>query len=362
MYDRNVSITSLRPFLLLLVIFNHCTPVVFSSSILDGGLLPIIFGNILTPAATGLFFLISGYLYFNRVNEFTYNTFKVKSQKRIITYVLPYLIWNCISASYEFAFQILKKYTYNIPIDFNILEQLWCCHVFDKESLNILGVPMPMYGPSDLPLWFLRDLIVVSFLTPIIYYLLKRLKTFCIFILAGIYVTQLWTSIPGFGIHAIFYFCLGSYMAINKNGFYLIKSNSLNLLIVVLSIVSTINCVYVYPQSFENLRYLLQITTILLTISIIWLAIKFNARYNVKIPQIIEQSSFFVYAVHACGLIFAPITLCRKLFDLIHIHNELFLCFLYLLLPFIVYGISVLYFYILNKYFKPVMFLLTGNR
>lgn len=88
-------ISNLRPFLLLLVIINHCTPVRFTSYVNGGdfemlNMLQNLFGHILTPSATGLFFLISGFLYFYRVDQFTLDVYKVKSSKRVKTLVVPY--------------------------------------------------------------------------------------------------------------------------------------------------------------------------------------------------------------------------------------------------------------------------------
>lgn len=161
-------ISNLRPFLLLLVIINHCTPVRFTSYVNGGdfemlNMLQNLFGHILTPSATGLFFLISGFLYFYRVDQFTLDVYKVKSSKRVKTLVVPYLVWCTISASYEFLYQVYQWHANGYPISFNLLESLWCCHLWGEKNLNILGWSMPMYGPADLPLWFLRDLIVVSF-------------------------------------------------------------------------------------------------------------------------------------------------------------------------------------------------------
>lgn len=82
----------------------------------------------------------------------------------------------------------------------------------------------------------------------------------------------------------------------------------------------------------------------------------------IVIPNIIDQSSFFVYAIHACGLFIAPTSICLKLEQCSSFQNEWLLCLLYLLSPFMVYGISVVYYYVLNKFFKPIMPVLTGNR
>lgn len=321
-----------------------------------------LFGHILTPSATGLFFLISGFLYFYRVDQFTLDVYKVKSSKRVKTLVVPYLVWCTISASYEFLYQVYQWHASGYPISFNLLESLWCCHQWGEKNLNILGWSMPMYGPADLSLWFLRDLIVVSFCTPIIYLLLRYLKGLLAIGMMLLYVTQLWTSVPSFSIHAFLFFTLGAYMAVDQKEFCLINSESLNWLIVFLAVVSIAIGLYQYPQSQEGFRYIQQTTTILVAIAMVWLAKSINEKYCIVIPNIIDQSSFFVYAIHACGLFIAPTSICLKLEQCSSFQNEWLLCLLYLLSPFMVYGISVVYYYVLNKLFKPIMPVLTGNR
>ncbi|MCD8183823.1 MAG: hypothetical protein LUE99_12910 [Bacteroides sp.] len=154
---------------------------------------------------------MSGFLYFYRVDQFTLDVYKAKSSKRVKTLVVPYLVWYTISASYEFVYQVYQWHANSYPIRFNLLGQLWCCYQWGEKSLNIFGQSMPMYGPADLPLWFLRDLIVVSFCTPIIYLLLRHLKGLLPIGMMLLYVTQLWTSVPGFSIHAFLFFTLGLY-------------------------------------------------------------------------------------------------------------------------------------------------------
>lgn len=109
------------------------------------------------------------------------------------------------------------------------------------------------------------------------------------------------------------FFTLGAYMAVDKKEFCLINSEWLNWLIVFLAVTSIVIGLYQYPQSQEGLRYIQQMTTILVAIAMIWLVKSINERYSITIPSIIDQSSFFVYAIHACGLFIAPTTICIKL-------------------------------------------------
>jgi len=44
------------------------------------------------------FFIISGYLFFYRVNKFTLNIYKEKLYRRVKTLVIPYVLWDIFCA------------------------------------------------------------------------------------------------------------------------------------------------------------------------------------------------------------------------------------------------------------------------
>lgn len=322
----------------------------------------IVFGHILTPAATGLFFLISGFLYFYNVKEFNLTIYKNKTISRFKTLLLPYLIWNSICTLYDLVVQIYNYKSLRDIINFDFGSKLWCCHQWGINSLNIIGNSMPMTGPADLPLWFLRDLIVVSFCTPIIYWLLKKFRYFFPIIMISLYITQLWTSVPGFSIESFMFFSLGAYMAIEKKEFVLVTSKSLNITFLVLAIAFVVTSLNMYPKSFQEIRFIQQITTVFVALSILRIAIAIDKKYSFEMPLLINKSTFFVYAIHACGLFLAPTVLMLKIESHIHLHSEFVLCLIYLISPFIVYGISLVYYSLFCKMFKPIMPYLTGNR
>ena len=72
------------------------------------------------------------------------------------------------------------------------------------------------HTPVNYPLWFLRDLICMSALSPLFYAFFKYLKIYGLLILLALYLSVWETNIAGLSMTAIMFFGAGSYMGIYK--------------------------------------------------------------------------------------------------------------------------------------------------
>lgn len=135
--------------------------------------LQILLGKTLTPAAVSTFFVISGYLYFANVTNFNKEAYITKTKRRFNTLLIPYLLWNLAGVITLIVLGTFNegKVGFNSLSDF--LSQFWCCNVWNENTVNFLGKHTPLYAHIDWPLWYLRDLIVMSILSPIIYVAVK---------------------------------------------------------------------------------------------------------------------------------------------------------------------------------------------
>ena len=61
-------------------------------------------------------------------------------------------------------------------IKYNSWHIFYDTYEWGTTRVNWLGYNLRMTGPYDLPLWFLRDLIVVIAFTPVIYYMVRKFK------------------------------------------------------------------------------------------------------------------------------------------------------------------------------------------
>ena len=196
--------------------------------------------HVFSCIAVPTFFLISGYLFYERIEIWDWNIWKGKIKSRIHSLVIPYLIWCVIAVLwkpsvwepyiripiYKLGAVILKgKPLHGIvdywnslePVKINWFHELWDYHKWGGINLNWLGNhTVHNTGPYLLHFWFIRDLIVVVLLSPFIYWLVKKLGLWFVGFMGFLFVSGIWIDIHGLGSTSIFFFSLGAYFTIKQ--------------------------------------------------------------------------------------------------------------------------------------------------
>lgn len=258
--------TQLRLPLIILVTYAHSYGGVTEGySILGSGwdtyeVLKIVVSQTLVKVAMPAFFVMSGYLFFANVTKWNTLTYWHKIKRRIKSLLIPYIIWNLLMA--------VKMHTYNLSI---------------------------FWKPANMPLWFLRDLIIVSLLTPIIYIGVKKLGWWIIVTLLPIYMTGIWAIQPDLNPYAICFFTLGALLSIEKmdimETFMRFEKPSY-----LLAFVFAIAMVLTY-QSYTYLFTMLCFR-IAGMVAVFCLAYRILSKTNHHIPQIACHASYFIYLAH----------------------------------------------------------------
>lgn len=170
----------------------------------------------LADIAVPLFYLISGMLCFYSIRRHGYRSLL---EKKSTTLLLPYIIWNLI---FFITFSLDKDYTV-----YEFIKGFW--------FLPRGGITGVLTQPWDGPLWFLRDLMVIFLLTPVIIFILRKMGFLFICTVYFIYATKTisWYIFPGFSITCLLMFSLGIYLQmIDCNWFDKIKKRWLELLVI----------------------------------------------------------------------------------------------------------------------------------
>lgn len=303
----------------------------------------IYLGKTLTPAAVSTFFVISGYLYFANVTDFNRDVYITKTKKRIKSLIFPYLLWNLAGI----IIISIKGSSLNFDSIGGFFSQLWCCNVWNENTFNLIGFNTPLYAPIDWPLWYLRDLIVMSLLSPVIYYTVRKLKLMYFVILVPLYIMNLWTTTPGFGLSAFIFFGMGVYLSINNRSIRIrLTASWKKVLVSMATVVSFISTYLWMTQGITSCNYSIYILATVLLVPSMLIIAEYMAKSGLSTNNLLVTSSFFVYSFHDFPGI-NPKLVVQKISALLQFDNSLFV---YLISPFIVYAISVITYCLIHKY------------
>ena len=121
-------------------------------------------GEIVGRIGVPLFLFISGFMFFTNISkDYSIKDFLLKYKGKIIrrlrTLVIPYVLWNLIAI----PFALIKD-----GIEFNFSTFIHCFWDYSRDGT--------WFFPVNGVLWFLRDLFIVSCLSPVMFLLLKFCK------------------------------------------------------------------------------------------------------------------------------------------------------------------------------------------
>jgi surface polysaccharide O-acyltransferase-like enzyme len=121
--------------------------------------------------AVPLFFFISGFLFFNGVDRFGRGEYWNKLKSRIKRLLVPYILWGVLAIFVKYVFFLFGE-------DDSV-------YLFDNYLKWIYYI---VWQPFNYQLWFVRDLFLVVLISPLIYFLLKRLKIWFVLLLGGVWL------------------------------------------------------------------------------------------------------------------------------------------------------------------------------
>lgn len=244
------------------------------------GFLKLLLSQTLVKVAMPVFFIMSGFLFFANVDVWNIKVYKTKIMRRFKTLLIPYLIWNLLMAIK------LKTFSWSM---------FWVYWAPAGIQIDWLGQEQMMTAPANMPLWFLRDLMVASLLTPIIYILVRKLGYWLIGLLAISYLSGVYAFIPGLSVYAIYFFTFGAFLSIHKMD--LVASlKRVEIPAYVLSVLFAISMLLTYNTIvFSSLMLCFRLTG---AIAVFCLASRILSSTNRRLPSFVCDSSYFIYLAH----------------------------------------------------------------
>lgn len=292
------------------------------------------------------FFFISGMLFF-KDGFFNIHIYAYKLRRRIHSLLIPYVIWNTI---YLFilclAEQLKTGFTAIIdkPIcQFDINDFLFA--YYDISKINGQG---GVSAPIDIPLWFVRNLLMIVLISPVIFFIIKMLsrkgKAITVVVLSAIIV--IFDSARYFNEFRsdILFFSIGAYFGIEKNIIFRLRKYTFYLLIA---------SIVLFLLNFTLSSYLLFILSLFQIVA-------FMLSHNyIRIHNTLSQATFFIFASHQLvqGVLYIIV---RRGF--ITFNNEWSAILCYILFPVIMAVTCLTAFVVMHNLTPNILTLLTGNR
>lgn len=245
-----------------------------------------------------LFFFISGFLFFTEAGAWTWGTWREKVKRRMHTLLVPYLVYNLISALNGYVMQAIDP-TFTVAWDnpeaWPFIGEFWNSTTACAGMTNILGFSMQLYYPADVPLWFVRDLMVMVLLSPAIYYLLMHGARIYLPLVALLFVCGADATLPGLSTNALLFFSLGAFFRLRGIDVVQFARKSRYVWLgagLVLLAFSTACYEERYAQQLHQAFYIAGIFVLVL------LASALIERKRVAVHPLLVKSSFFVFATH----------------------------------------------------------------
>lgn len=159
-------------------------------------------GDIAVP----LFFFISGFLFFYKVN-FTLGVCKIKLRKRIRSLIIPYILWNTLWLIFSLVCYLL------FPTMLSSVKES-----FDDFNIFSLvdGYIGYCKGPFLAPLWFIRDLMFINLFAYPLFYLLKNYDYVLVPLLLALFMLKIGYETSYIGSRSWSMYALGAWFSINK--------------------------------------------------------------------------------------------------------------------------------------------------
>ena len=367
------TIGLLRFSLIILIVFGHMHPNTVSIQIAD---FPLLSGHGISNAiaivlsylrvTNQAYFLISGYLFWRGSEVWDWKIFARKIKTRCKTLLLPYVLWNVFSISSFVLLYFYQDIKTGTPFS-NVIEYLnsiglnyfWDYHVWGLDKTDWLGRSTPNTAPFVLTLWFVRDLMVVTLFAPVLYLIFKKTKMWGLLILMFCYISKIWPQIHGFSIEAFFFFGLGLYISIYGRTLVDV-ANHLLIPALIISFFSFFICLYYGGIITAEGRLFFPI----FASSSIWVYIYF-AEYLTRIKSLelhplLSKGTFFIYLFHACPIAYFGSVMAQT--NIIIHRMPVPWLLQYLLSPFMIIAVCILFFYFLQRWMPYFCSLMTGNR
>ncbi len=252
-----------------------------------------------------VYFFISGYVFFLGI-ELTKDGYIRKLRNRVKSLLVPYLVWN-LAAVLLLAVKFLPSFHPRAELArtfvfswHGFLSAFWIydCSLI-RETLSGAVVTGRGPYPADYPLWFLRDLMIVAVLTPLIWHVIRLARHYAVILLGALWLLAGY-FIGGHAYQmatALFFFSFGAYMSISRKDMLAEFGKWFRLSVIVYPLLGILYFVAEYrcPEWSRTVKYLNTLAGLLFAYNLAaWLL----RRGLCRVSPFLSSASFFIYVSH----------------------------------------------------------------
>lgn len=271
-----------------------------------------------------------------------------KYKKRAKSLLVPFLFWSILGLIVHLILHLSPIFEdYRSDADYSFI--------------NILK--LIFINPAPGQLWFLRDLIVMVALSPLIYWMVKYLRLIPTLLFFIIWIVFLRFSIKFYSIESILFFSLGAYLALHKSKYLTIRlTNKYYLILLFLWVLIVFVKTTLFFQNIKSAvpYYILHRISILVGILAIWTLYDVVMKNKESVNKTIlglSSFSFFIYAYHLPLLKYLQ----KGLFYIVG-KNDILSIITYFILPIIMIVVGILLGGFLRKHTPRFYGVITGGR
>lgn len=306
-------------------------------------------GCIFTP----VFFFISGYLFF-RQGTLNKDIYVEKLRRRFHSLLIPYIIWNGLMLGVMFLQEKIMGTTSDrmgTLSEYTSLDFLYA--FFDStQSWSFVGL---IGQPANVPLWYLRDLMIMVVASPLFYILAKVNRWLLPCILLAIYCCPY--HLPHLNNLSVFWFGMGCWVQMNDIDFVSLSRKVAKWCIPIFCVAAFVNEMIIRA----DIQLPIDIIVPIMRISEFPILVAFTSwimtQTTKRIPKSLSKSSFFIYLSH----IVPTSALCFLACRVLPLKDVLF-SLAYLLIPLIVTLLLICVYLLLTYCMPRTMKVLTGSR
>lgn len=272
-----------------------------------------------------IYFFISGYVFFINIDRFDKGAYFRKLKNRLHTLLIPYIIWNFLAIIATLLPRMFSAFSHFISYKggetvITLQSMLACFWMYHGEMSPLspgdagYEVMQSSISPINVPLWFLRELMIIVVLTPVLHYLIKKGGKAFICILAVVWFAVEHTGNDLLSLHtnSLFFFAWGAYLSINRIDMIKTFSRYFRTSVaayIVLGILGMVSLNF-FPEAELTIKRLNIVAGLVMAYNIAaWLI----TAKGIKPDKFLSASSFFIYVSH--------IIVCQK------VSKVLFVCF-----------------------------------